>query len=207
MEETLTMELSSKGYWPAMAGEYFRQKKYSRAVELCTMRLEEQPEILSGRIILARSLFHSGQMEASEEQFYRVLQCDPENLAALKYLGDIRYCHGDEVMALSYYDKVLNINPYFGGLFSAVEEGLRGETKVLTLRRESESPAADSAAAREIPFKTETAADLLLSQGHTRLAMEIYRDLAARFGDGKYVEKLNRLRALNKKKEKDECPS
>ena len=103
--------LHSRGYWPTLAGRYLQEGKYSKAVETCKEYLAEAPELLSGRLIYARALYHAGQIDSAAEQFYYVLALDPDNLAALKYLGDIQYAAGQEVAAMASYQRVLELDP------------------------------------------------------------------------------------------------
>jgi tetratricopeptide (TPR) repeat protein len=205
MSVELTAELASKGYWPAVAMEYLNDEKYSKAVELCRLRLKEYPEILSGRVILARALYHSGQYEAAEEEFYKILGKDPNNSAALKYLGDLKFRAGDEITALSYYEKVLEIDPYSKALKSPIKKSVTEETKVLTLKRGSEDVEVDDSDLREIPFKTETVADLLSSQGHFRLALKVFQHLAGQSPNPRIMEKLEKTKNALKDKEGKRC--
>lgn len=193
MEENLKTELSSKDYWPAVAMKYLDEEKYSRAVELCNLRLKEYPESLSGRIALALALFYSGQFDSAEMQFYDILKRDPENMIALKYIGDIKFRMGDEATAISLYERILQIDPLTNGLSSPVKRKQIEETKVLTLKKGREEITTENTNLREIPFKTETVGDLLMSQGHTRLALEVYRELA-RSGNPRLTDKFEKAK-------------
>ncbi len=204
MSNTLVLELASKGYWPAVAREYLEQRKYSRAVELCQLRLKENTNLLSGRIVLARAFYHSGQYEQAEEQFHRILQVDPCNLVALKYLGDLKFRTADEATAFSYYEKVWNIDPHTQGLRSSIEDGRVEATRVLVLKREPEKSETIREHLRQIPFITETLGDLLLAQGHPRLAIEVFRDLNMKTESPRLREKLDKSQELLKHKEKQD---
>ena len=204
MQERLISDLSAKGYWPATAMEYLRRKEYSKAVELCTIRLKDYPDLVSGRVVLARALFHSGQPESAEQEFYRILQRDPDNLVALKYLGDLKFGQGDETTAFSYYMKVMETDPQTRGLASLLEQKEAQKTRVLTLKRGQEKDTSAAGRLRDIPFKTETMGDLLLKQGHSRLALEIFRELADASHDQRLVEKYEKTRkSLNMKEGND----
>jgi len=193
MNINLTSELSQQGYWPARAKEFLENKQYSKAVKLCTENLKNEPDILSGRIVLAMALYHSDQIEEAEEQFYRILQSDPDNIAALKYLGDLKFKAGDEHTAFSYYNRVLRLDKLSTGLQCSLNGFSTNETKVLTLRRESEKSEKNPERLRKLPFQTETAGDLLLLQGHTRMAREIYQDLLKVNKSPKLIEKLEKI--------------
>jgi tetratricopeptide (TPR) repeat protein len=202
MEKDLISELAAKGYWPAVALEYFMEGKYSRVIELAQLRLKDDPDVLSGRIIYARALFHSGQFAAAEEQFYKILRLDPSNIIAIKYIGDLKFRVGDEATAFSYYEKILNARPFTGGLASRLENGKGEETRILTLAGKAEETISHPEALRKIPFKTETLGDLLYKQGHIRLAREIYQELANKSGNTRIIEKLERTMEHIKNKER-----
>lgn len=207
MSDNLLSELASKGYWPALAMEYFRDGNYSRAIELCMMRLRDYPEVLSGRIIYARALYHAGQYESAEEQFYKILQYDPNNLAALKYLGDLKFRSGDESTAFSYYSKIHDIAPETQSLSSPFDPEKKEKTEttsVLTLKKKGEREASEDKTQtelREMPFKTETLGDLLLKQGHPRLALKVFRDLAEKGDNPRLRDKIEKTQRSFKNKE------
>ncbi len=202
MDYELASELSSKGYWPAVAYEYFRDRKYGKALELCRRRLNETPDLISGRVILARALYHSGRIEEAESEFYRILQYDPQNLVALKYIGDIRFANGDDDTAFSYYEKVMKIDLHSPTLLYPID-GRSGSGKAMVLKRNSEDASEKKETATErLPFKTETMGDLLFSQGHTRLAFHIFDELARESDQPRLKEKAEKARALLNKKEK-----
>ncbi|PKK84653.1 MAG: hypothetical protein CVT49_02195 [candidate division Zixibacteria bacterium HGW-Zixibacteria-1] len=205
MTVNLLSDLASKGYWPALAMEYFLEKKYARAIELCMIRLKEYPEILSGRIVYARSLYHTGQYEAAEEQFYKILQYDPDNLVALKYLGDLKFKAGEETTAFAYYSKIIEIEPNTNALSSPVnfDKSKAVElTRVLVLKKKTEETDITDIKElplRELPFKTETLGDLLLKQGHPRLALQIFQELAEKNGNPQLLEKIEKTQQSIKK--------
>nr|MBN2277135.1 hypothetical protein [candidate division Zixibacteria bacterium] len=202
MNNDLIPELASKGYWPAVAAEYFNDKKYSRAVELCTSRLKEFPGVISGRIVLARALYHSGQYEAAEDQFYTILNYDPDHAMALKYLGDIKFMMGDESIAFNFYARVMVLEPWPGVLSYPVKRESGEATRILILKKKEEKITERGTHLRELPFRTETLADLLISQGHQRLAAQVLRELVEATGDVRLKEKLAKTEEALKDKEK-----
>ena len=205
MSSNLLSELASKGYWPALAMEYFMEGNYSRAIELCMMRLRDYPDVLSGRIVYARSLYHAGQFETAEEQFYKILQYDPSNPVALKYLGDLKFSNGDETTAFSYYSKILDVTPDTRSLVSPFNPEKKDKidtTTVLTLKKKTEKKMDEDSAnvsLREMPFKTETLGDLLLKQGHPRLALKVFRDLAEKNDSVRLRDKIEKTEQSFKK--------
>lgn len=201
MNNELTPELAEKGYWPAKAKEYLDDKKYSKAVALCTSRLKDDPEILSGRIVLARALYHSNQLNEAESQFYRILQIDPDNILALKYLGDLKFRSGDEAVAFSFYERVLKLDRYTRGLTSSLDRNKKDRSKeitLLTFQKKGESIEKTRERLRKLPFDTETTGDLLLEQGHSRMANRIFTKLYSQNESPRLLEKLEKIKNLNK---------
>ncbi len=193
MNNELTFELSASGYWPAIAKGFLEKRQYSRAVELCTKNLREEPAVLSGRIVLALALYYSEQIEEAGEQFYRILQIDPDNIVALKHLGDIKFRSGDEHTAFSYYNRVLKLDQFTESLKCGLSGHSKKETKILTLARDGENFEKGHDRLRQIPFETETAGDLLLAQGHARMAREIFRNLLKVNNSPRLAEKLEKI--------------
>lgn len=190
-EESLTEQLVAEGYWVARAARFLDKGKYSEAVRLCKDHLEEEPDLTGGRLIYARALHLAGQMESAAEQFYRVLSRDPENIVALKYLGDIRFAEGDEPSAMANYRRVLEIDPHCRGLKSDLETRPGATTRTITLKRSEEAPFRERpGSVRDIPFYTETMADLYMNQGYPRLAAEVFRHLLERNENPRLSEKL-----------------
>ncbi len=170
--------LAVRGYWPARAARHLAEGKYSSAVEICREHLHEQSGIVSGRIIYAAALYLTGQLESASEQFYHVLSLDPDNIVALKYLGDIEFQLGDEVAALASYRRVLEIDPHCRGLASELNRVPRQTTRTIIIARGEEiTDFATRGSLRRLPFYTETIGDLFLAQGYPRLAADVYRTL------------------------------
>lgn len=212
--------MAAKGYWPAVAAKFLAEGRYSRAVEVCKEGLAEEPSVVSGRVVYAQALYRAGQIESAAEQFYQVLARDPENLMALKCLGDIKYVEGDHYAAMAHYGRVLEIDPGCRELCSSIRRAPGSEgaqetgpavkenstvlimkasaakeaTRTMTLKREAEvSPVlADRGKLRAIPFYTETMGDLYLAQGHNRLAAQVYRELIAKRPSPQLQEKLEK---------------
>jgi tetratricopeptide (TPR) repeat protein len=203
LNDNVVASLSSRGYRPAMAAECLKDGRYSKAVEMCREHLSSEPESLSGRTIYARALYHAGQIRSATEQFYRVLSADPDNLVALKYLGDIKFSAGDEQGALADYRRVLAIDPYCQALCCPINVNRGETTRTITIHRPEEilTEAAAEHKRREIPFYTETMADLYLSQGYPRLAADVYRSLTAESQNPRLKEKLTIAEEKIKQKE------
>ena len=198
----LVDQLAAEGYWVALAAKYLEEGKYSGAVRLCKEHLSEKPDLISGRLIYATALYRAGQTESAAEQFHHVLSLDPDNLVALKYLGDIKFITGDELAAMANYRRILEIDPCCRGLKSEVSERPKATTRKITLTRGVESrPERISSRLRDIPFYTETMGDLYLAQGYSRLAVAVYRRLVERNQNPRLAEKLANLEEKIREKE------
>lgn len=187
--------LAQKGYWPATALEYFSEGKYSRAVDLCRRMLESEPDIVSGRVILAKSLFHAGQYEDARDQFLDVLRRDPLNLVAMRYLGDILFLEGEIGAAMAYYHRIFEINPYSGGFSSPLaSRQFPEQTRQITIKRGEEEKTSRRALPLVEPiFVTETVGDIYREQGYYLLAGEVYRRLLMRSENNRLASKLKEV--------------
>lgn len=201
-DESLVDRLASRGYWPARAAKYLSEGKYSRAVEVCKENLPQAPRLLSGRLIYARALYHAGQTEAAAEQFYRVLSSDPDNMVALKYLGDLKYTDGDEVSAIANYQRVQELDPDGHGLSCSVERPQAETTRTISLSRKGETTPAHRESLRRVYFYTETMGDVYLAQGHARLAAEVYSRLNEQGSNPRLAEKLSMVQDKIRDREK-----
>ncbi len=190
--EQTRQQLANSGYWPARAAEHLDNGRYSQAVEICQANLSEQPELVSGRLILARALLKAGHPEAAARQFSQVLSRDADNLVALKFLGDIRFAEGDYSGAIALYERILEIDPECRGIKSTLERRPSETTRTITLKLKQERSTAKTttATSSRIPFYTETIGDLYLQQGHARLAAEVYAALAGRNPSPRIADKL-----------------
>jgi len=183
--------LANKGYWPAVAAVHFDNGAFSKAVELCRRMLDREPHVISGRVILARSMYHAGHYDLAREQFLEVLKRDANHIVALKYLGDILYREKEEAGAMAYYRRVMEIDPNCGGLSCPVDRTEPEGTKQLTLKRpEEKSSGKERVPLREPAFITETIGDIYRSQGYYHMAEEVYRRLLVDRDNNRIAEKL-----------------
>jgi len=201
-ELSLVAQLAAGGYWAARAVRQLEQGKYSEVVTICREHLESEPYLISGRLAYASALYHAGQTESAVEQFRRVLALDPDNMVALKYLGDVSCAAGEVAAGLAYYRRVLELDPHCRGLKSPLKKRPTEAARTITLTRCAEThPPRKKAPLREIPFITETIGDLYLAQGYPELAAEVFRKLNLRGEAPRITEKLNRAEGIIKEKE------
>src|SRR6185503_6797732 len=82
-----------------------------QAIALCRAHLPQQTGHISGHIILAQALFEANELDESRHVFEQALDLDPENLIALRYLGDIARAAGDIEATRAWYERVLEVDP------------------------------------------------------------------------------------------------
>jgi tetratricopeptide (TPR) repeat protein len=66
---------------------------------------------MNGHVVYGQALFDSGRYEQAETTFTTALSLDPENLIALRHLGDISRLSGNGGAALDWYKRVLDADP------------------------------------------------------------------------------------------------
>ncbi|MBK8249470.1 MAG: tetratricopeptide repeat protein [Gemmatimonadetes bacterium] len=98
-------------YFAPYANEFRKQGDLSQAIALCRTHLPNQPGHISGHIVLAQALYESRELAESRGVFEQALDLDPENLIALRYLGDIAREQGAPAAASAWYQRVLEADP------------------------------------------------------------------------------------------------
>jgi tetratricopeptide (TPR) repeat protein len=92
-----------------LAEELRRAHRLPEAVEVCRAGLALHPSYLSARVTLGRTLVELNELEHAEEELNIVLRSAPENLAAMRGLGEIYLRRGQEVQALAQFRAALAI--------------------------------------------------------------------------------------------------
>ena len=82
-------EENPRRYFAPLANEYRKGGQHKRAIEICRTHLAQMPGHMSGQIVFGQALFESGEWEEARTVFGRALALDPENLIALRSLGDM----------------------------------------------------------------------------------------------------------------------
>lgn len=98
-------------YFAPLANEYRKAGDLEQAIQLCRAYLPQQPGHMSGHIVFGQALFESGHFDESKGVFETALTLDPENLIALRHLGDIAHHAGDPTGARQWYQRVLDADP------------------------------------------------------------------------------------------------
>jgi tetratricopeptide (TPR) repeat protein len=146
-------------YFAPLANEYRKAGDLQQAISICQAHLPQQPGHMSGHIVYGQALFEARQFDQARTVFETALALDPENLIALRYLGDIAFELGDRSGARAWYTRVLETDPRneeIAALMAAMGAEERG-----TASRESGPSAAAAAAetaARNEPTRPEQVA-------------------------------------------------
>jgi tetratricopeptide (TPR) repeat protein len=98
-------------YFAPLANEYRKFGDLEQAIQLCRAYLPQQPGHMSGHIVFGQALFEAGNLEEARGVFEAALALDPENLIALRHLGDIARTGGDTSGARQWYQRVLDADP------------------------------------------------------------------------------------------------
>ena len=73
-----------------LADAYRKEGLLDEAIRICRDGLAAHPTYVSGRVVLGRALLEQGALEEAEAEFRRVLELAPDNLLALRTLGEIQ---------------------------------------------------------------------------------------------------------------------
>jgi tetratricopeptide (TPR) repeat protein len=98
-------------YFAPLANEYRKIGDFEQAIFICQEFLPQQPGHMSGHIVYGQALFESGRHDEARSVFETALALDPENLIALRHLGDIARAIGDNETARAWYRRVLDSDP------------------------------------------------------------------------------------------------
>jgi tetratricopeptide (TPR) repeat protein len=98
-------------YFASLANEYRKAGDLDQALFICQEYLPQQPGHMSGHIVLAQTLYELGRLPEAKTEFEAALALDPENLIALRHLGDIARQSGDPRTARNWYQRVLEADP------------------------------------------------------------------------------------------------
>ena len=104
-------EENPRRYFAPLANEYRKAGELGQAIALCREHLPKQPGHMSGYIVFGQALYESGALVEARTVFEQALALDPENLIALRHLGDIAKASGDALVARRWYERVLDADP------------------------------------------------------------------------------------------------
>lgn len=176
-----------------LADAYRKHGDTAKAIELLEQGIEKYPRYASARVILGKCYYDTGATERARAEFARVLEIDPENMVALKYLGDISLAEDRRRDAADFYRRLLAADP-------TNEEAARALREAEQSAVVKEIDLADAGATRdERPreLATMTLAGIYASQGYYNKALGIYRDVLEREPSNREArEMVEKLRAM-----------
>jgi Flp pilus assembly protein TadD len=105
-----------------LAEECRRAGLHQEAVEVCRRGLITHPSYLSARVTLGRALLQLGQLEEAQHELGIVLSGAPQNLAAIRAMGEICRRRGLLAEATMHYRAALTLSPNDPGLERALGE-------------------------------------------------------------------------------------
>src|SRR6476661_320899 len=115
-------EENPRRYFAPLANEYRKGGQPKRAIEICRAQLAQMPGHMSGQIVFGQALYEAGEFDEARQVFERALTLDPENLIALRSLGDMSLQSGNTVEARSWYMRLLDADPKDTAVISLVAE-------------------------------------------------------------------------------------
>jgi len=115
-------EESPRRYFAPLANEYRKGGQPKRAIEICRVQLPQMPGHMSGQIVYGQALYEAGEFEEARQVFERALTLDPENLIALRTLGDMSLQRGNTAEARKWYTRLLDADPKDTAVIALVSE-------------------------------------------------------------------------------------
>jgi tetratricopeptide (TPR) repeat protein len=115
-------EENPRRYFAPLANEYRKGGQPKRAIEICRTQLAQMPGHMSGQIVYGQALYEAGEFDEARQVFERALSLDPENLIALRTLGDMALQRGNTGEARGWYTKLLDADPKDTAVIALVSE-------------------------------------------------------------------------------------
>jgi len=115
-------EENPRRYFAPLANEYRKGGQPKRAIEICRTQLAQMPSHMSGLIVFGQALYEASEFTEARGVFERALALDPENLIALRSLGDMSLQSGDTEAARAWYTRLLDADPKDTAVIALVSE-------------------------------------------------------------------------------------
>lgn len=98
-------------FFAPLANEFRKAGDLDMAIGLCERHLAEQPSNMNGHVVYGQALFEAGRLDDARATFGTAISLDPENLIALRHLGDIARLNGDPGGARGWFRRILDADP------------------------------------------------------------------------------------------------
>ena len=176
-------EENPRRYFAPLANEYRKGGQPKRAIEICRAQLAQMPGHMSGQIVYGQALYEAGEFEEARQVFGRALTLDPENLIALRSLGDMSLQSGNTVEARSWYTRLLDADPKDTAVIALVSE-IDASAEAAPVPTPASVPIDTDEGDQAIPFITdetlaETATEPQTASAETQRATEAPPTLTA----------------------------
>src|SRR5881394_1751690 len=150
-------EENPRRYFAPLANEYRKGGQPKRAIEICRAQLSQMPGHMSGQIVYGQSLYEVGEFDEARQVFERALTLDPENLIALRSLGDMSLQSGNTTEARNWYTRLLDADPKDTAVIALVSE-IEASSEAVPVAAPKEIPGVDADAGdQQIPFISDAA--------------------------------------------------
>ena len=176
-EARLAREPTSQAY-AALAEAYRRAGRADEAVKLCREGLARHPGYATTRLILAKALVESGEIQAARDEIGRFLGGEPDHEPALRLAVECALREGDPAAALEHARRLAALDPHdrgVQGLSRALDAGVTGRV------------AADGGGLWPLlvddTYATVAFGDLCLAQGLTDEATAVFSRIVVRQPD------------------------
>jgi tetratricopeptide (TPR) repeat protein len=159
-------------YFAPLANEYRKGGQPKRAIELCRAHLAQMPGHMSGQIVYGQSLYEAGEFDEAKEVFGRALSLDPENLIALRSLGDMALQAGETADARKWYTRLLDADPKDTAVIALVSE-MDAANDATPVDMARDIPGVDTDAGdQEIPADLEQTSELVFLSAESNTPTE-----------------------------------
>ncbi|HWL40194.1 MAG TPA: tetratricopeptide repeat protein [Gemmatimonadaceae bacterium] len=115
-------EENPRRYFAPLANEYRKGGNPKRAIEICRAHLAQMPGHMSGQVVYGQALFEGAEFEEARKVFEGAIVLDPENLIALRSLGDLALQAGNTEEARTWYNRLLEADPKDTAVIALVAE-------------------------------------------------------------------------------------
>jgi tetratricopeptide (TPR) repeat protein len=134
-------------YFAPLANEFRKAGDIDQAIMICEEFLPQQPGHMSGHIVYGQALYEGGKLPEARTVFETALGLDPENLIALRHLGDIAHSQGESASARAWYVRVLDADPRndeIQSMIATIDDDLSASTRFAAPPSESEAPSTEA---------------------------------------------------------------